>query len=377
MKRYGRASTLLIVLLLSQALAGGENASFGVGWSPLPNTSLRAVCPPNTGQYGFADRCQNGMLAWNGGVIDTRRARLIVWGGGHNDYRGNEIYAITVNPPRVERLTNPSPPNLPLNTTNCTTSLADGTPNSRHTYGGLAYIEHIDRMFVYGGSLGCGPGHFGGDTWTFSFTTNTWQEMKPSGPQPRYDAGVVAAYDRNTRKVFLHDAWDLFAYTFETNSYQRLASGNHIDYHMTAAVDPVRKKLIIVGGTAGSGGGVSVYDIGARSGYGRQQWTTTGGDRIVHTASPGLAYDPDSDRMVAWAGGDTVYRLNMDTRMWTAHSFSGGPDTAPENGMFGRWGYLAPYGVFVTVTSVDSNAYVLRLADTPRTGDPAPAASPR
>jgi hypothetical protein len=37
------------------------------------------------------------MAAWGGGAHDTKRDRLIVWGGGHGDYGGNELYAFDVN----------------------------------------------------------------------------------------------------------------------------------------------------------------------------------------------------------------------------------------------------------------------------------------
>ncbi len=351
-----------------------EAQTFASGWSELANTKLQTVCPPNSPEYEFKSFCKNVILAWNGGTVDTRRSRLIIWGGGHRDYAGNEIYALDVGTRTMQRLTDPSPPNLPISTPTCPEALADGRPNARHTYGGVAYIEHADRLFVYGGSLACGPGNFGGDTWTFSFTSLTWQRMNPSGPQPRYDAGIVAAYDPNSRKVFLHDAHDLYAYTFETNSYERLASGNFIDYHMMAAVDPVRKRLVIIGGTASNHGGLMVYDIGPGSMYNAQRWT--GEAAVVNALSPGIAYDPGSDRMVVWVGGGTVYSLNMDTQAWTTQTLSGGPGAAPENGTFGRWGYVPEAGVFVTVTGANVNAYALRLNGLPPSLAPDPPPAP-
>lgn len=300
------------------ARANAETPGFVAGWSPLANTEIRDVCPPRTAAYDFSNRCQNVILAWNSGAVDTARSRLIIWGGGHSDYAGNELYALDVATRTVQRLTDPSPPNLPTNTPDCTDTLADGRPNSRHTYDGMAYIAHADRLFVYGGSLACGPGHFGGDTWTFHFPSLTWQRMDPSGPQPRFDAGVVTAYDPNSGKVYVHDAHNLYAYSFETDSYDLLAADNHIDYHMTAAVDPMRRKLVIIGGPDENDGGVTVYDIGPNSSFNRERWPT--GPPIVSEASPGLAYDPGSDRMVAWNGGDTVHLLDMETRSWSSRT---------------------------------------------------------
>ena len=36
------------------------------------------------------------VYAWSGGTVDTVKGRLLVWGGGHSDYWGNELYALDV-----------------------------------------------------------------------------------------------------------------------------------------------------------------------------------------------------------------------------------------------------------------------------------------
>jgi hypothetical protein len=164
--------------------------------------------------------------------------------------------------------------------------------------------------------------------------------------------------------VYLHDLSRLYAYSLESNSYQQLSPDpgtTLIDYHMTAAIDPKRRKFVIVGGPAANGGGVTVYDIGTASSYTPERWSTTGGETILNAASPGLAYDPVSDRMVAWHGGGSVYLLDLDARAWSVRTLPGGPGGAAANGTFGRWDYVPALGVFVTVSSVDDNARVLRL----------------
>jgi len=49
------------------------------------------------------------MTAWSGGAFDTTRDRLVVWGGGHADYPGNELYVFDLGTLRWQRLTDPSP----------------------------------------------------------------------------------------------------------------------------------------------------------------------------------------------------------------------------------------------------------------------------
>jgi len=91
----------------------------------------------------------NVIGAWCSGVLDTKRNRLVVWGGGHNDYYGNEVYAFDISTFTWHRLNDPSP----IKDKNiCGPYNPDSTPVSRHTYGGLAYIAHADRFFGLGGS---------------------------------------------------------------------------------------------------------------------------------------------------------------------------------------------------------------------------------
>src|SRR5262249_3862293 len=161
--------------------------------------------------------------------------------------------------------------------------------------------------------------------------------------------GIVTAYDPNTGKVFLHDSLNLFAYSPANNAYEQLTnndSGNSIDYHMSATIDPKRKKFVILGG-----GQAWIYDISGNK-FTLKPLIGTGGSAIVNAGYPGLAYSSTRDRIVAWKGGDTVYELNLDTNSWTSTSYSGGPSAA-RWGVFGHWQYSPTLDVFVTVSNTD------------------------
>lgn len=340
------------------------------GWHEVPDTQLRRVCaaengfPQVNGNYG----CFGITGAWNGAVFDTSRNRMIVFGGGHGDYYGNEIYAFDLRDKTMRRITDPGLPPA----SSCTEAIAGGSqPNSRHTYDGIEYIQSVDRMFVFGGSLACSSGNFGRDTWTFDFSAMRWQRMNPSGPLPRALAGILTAYDPNTGLVFLHDLQHLYSYDFSRDAYTRLSTtGVQFGYHMNATIDPKRRKFVIVGwDREANAGRVYEYDIGSGSNYLVRQIQTSGGSTVVRTYYPGIDYDPVSDRIVAWSedSPNLVYSLDLDSRTWTSQSFAGGP-TPAGNGTHGRWKYSAESGVFVLVNRVDQNVRVLRLG--------APAAKP-
>ena len=353
--------------------AAAQGIPAGLGWHELPGTALRTVCPPNNFKgtdYDFYDSCHMVTQAWNSAVMDTRRNRLIVWGGGHGDYLGNEVYAVDLNPLKVSRLTDPGLP-LPRGK-DCPEALVDGTqPNSRHTYDAIAYIEHADRMWALGGALApCG--RLGNGTWTFDLGTLTWEPRKPKGDTPIGGSGIVSGYDPVSGKVCLDDGEYFYSYDLKEDRYDRLSGSNGIGYHSTAVIDPVRRKFVIVGG-----GKVHVYDIaktGGLLGPSRRILSTKGGDPIVTSVYPGLAFDPVTGRIVAWNGGDTVYSLELETGVWTPTTYPGGPGAALRRGTYKRWSYSPASGVFVVVNMMRSNAFAFRLS--PPLGAGAPAASP-
>ncbi len=363
-KRHDLALSLGLILTFGAANYAAAALPTALGFSALPNTKIRSVCAADHGfpQVGGNDGCPGITLAWNGGVFDTARNRMIVWGGGHRDYEGNEIYAINLDTQTIERITDPGLPTA----SSCTEAIAGGTqPNSRHTYDGIEYVPGADKMFVFGGSLACSTGEFGADTWMFSFATKTWQRMNPSGTNPRAIPGIVTAYDPNTGLVFLYDDLFFYSYNPSTNAYTRLTSVQQaIGYHLNATIDPVRKKFIMVGFDSVAGGGrVWSVDIAPGSTYSLQQVATNGGSAIIGTLYPGVAYDPVADRIVGWSDNtpNVVYSLNLDTRQWTATSASGGP-TPAGNGTHGRWRYSPTSNAFVLVNRVDDDVLIYRAS---------------
>jgi hypothetical protein len=344
------------------------------GFHQLANTRLRPVCAAENGfpQVHGNVGCRGITYAWNSGAFDSRRNRVIIFGGGHNDYYGNEIYAVNVASSTVQRLTDPGLPPA----SSCTEAIAGGAqPNSRHTYDGMEYMPNIDRLFIFGGSLACNAGNFGADTWTFDFATMRWQRMNPSGAQPQAGPGALTAYDPATGRVFLHDRHYLYSYDFATNSYTRHTNSDvSIGYHMSAVIDPVRKKFVMVGWSSTDGAGrVYMYDITPGGSYAFSQVSTTGGGGVVESYYPGLAFDPNTNLITVWSENQTsrVYTLDLGTRQWSYTTHTGGPVPAG-NGVNGRWQYSAASGVFVLVNRVDDNVVVFRPGASPPADTTAP-----
>lgn len=328
-------------------------------WVEIPNSKIRS-CVPSAAQYP-AIQASSGpksiIGAWNGGLFDTKRDRFIVWGGGHADYYGNEVYAFDLGTLGWTRITDPYPApvmNIEEN--------PDGTPNSRHNYGGNAYIAHADRFFTLGGSLagmGSAPCTL---TWTFDFDSLRWSNRKPA-TRPTVSFGATSSYDPESRLVYWGSLWGFWSYNHDSNRWTRLAQDFYF-YEHNSCIDTKRGLFIAVGN-----GRVVCYDIRNKN-WKRQLWATTG-DTSGITGKPGVDYDPVNDRIVAWKGGD-VYGLNPDTKAWTVHHGMGKVSPCASNGTYGRWRYVPSLGAFITVGHIDSNVFLYKLPSPAAAESPVP-----
>ena len=362
-------SIVLFNLLAFSPSAPADSLPGEPGWTSVPNSALQSVCPPSTVGYEFPGFCRYVVSAWNSAIADTKRGRLVIWGGGHADYFGNEVYAFDLNSLRMLRLNDPSP----INTSGkCVETLSDGAPNSRHTYGSLAYLASVDRLFAFGGSLNS-CGFFSNATWTLDLQALKWKKMDPPGDAPSALPGVVADYDANSRLVFLHDTAAFWQYDYDSNRYRKLAA-SAINYRMSATIDPKRRIFLVFGAAGSSGGGLKAISIAPGSDHSIKDWSGSAASTcgpLVGASYPGLAYDPMIDRIVGWPNfGDTIYIFNPDTKSCTTQTFSGGPpdsshqgSTHTTNGTYGRFRYFPEKGVFVVVNEASNNTYILRLDD--------------
>lgn len=327
------------------------------GWYQIPNTKVSDVCPDYPDVRGNTG-CAAVTAAWNGGIADTKRNRLVFGGGGHMDYFGNELYALNLadDPITLVRLYEPT---RKPNVKECPDAYYDGNPSSRHTYSGLAYIPEADRLFMFSGAKSsCGYG--GNDTWTLDLDTLKWKHQDPTvgGPIGGCD-GCVAAYDPNTHKVYVENNAAFWSYDYSKNTYTRLNENASTDYHLTGVIDPVRRLFLEFGA-----GQLKAFSIAAKSKYAIQAWDAQvqGCDALVHVAYPGLAYDPAIDRIVGWAGGDSVYLFDPDKKLCTLVTYPSGPGPQQGNGTHGRFRYFPGLDVFALVNDWKQNAFLLKLS---------------
>jgi len=162
----GGGSTVVWELVLTEApTASAASASESPleklrpgEWYEAPDSKLSVseVWPPRPTPPGDPAAI---IKAWSGGTYDTKRDRLILHGGGHGDYAGNELYVFDVNTFKWSRPWGPSKevPNIGLQPDGLDV-YPDGSPASVHTYDGVVYLPVQDKLWRGGGSLWSGSG---------------------------------------------------------------------------------------------------------------------------------------------------------------------------------------------------------------------------
>ena len=335
---------------------GCQSAFASLGWHQIPNTKLSGVCADDSPVRGNTG-CAAIASAWNGAIADTKRNRLLIWGGGHSDYLGNELYSLDLSSMQMGRLNEAAEPA----TTGCQEEIgAPPAPNSRHTYGGLSYVAHRDQMFVFGGALapsGCASHAI----WALNLEGLRWERKDPvkGSTFQRMSDIPNSDYDPVTKKVYFSNTYsgEFGAYDAETNTVAVLRARHSDGFPngISSVVDPTRRLFLSVGN--GFAGGYRLTD-GAPFDWSMRMH---GCGPVRDALYPGMAYDPDLKRVVLWAGGGTVYLLDPDTKSCAAVTYPGGPGTQQPNGTHGRFRYFPSLGLFALLNDWKEDAWTLCL----------------
>ncbi len=359
------AAAMACVLLAATSARGDAIDDLSPGtWYEIPNTNMRDVCPPDSADYDWSFYCANAIAAWNGGVLDTARGRLIVWGGGHGDYKGNEVYAFDLQSLTWARIWGPTPDaQIPSGGTH--EVYDDGNPGSRHTYSGLTYLpEPYDAMISMGGAL-WQTGFYGAGVWRYELGSDSWTRLADGPGEQSY--GDPSVFDPETEHVFRRGNSRMYEYDPATDTFMPRApsDGGFWASNVSADLDLATRTMVIVGE-----GRLDLYHLDTDTYEQDVALEGAGVSELFGNLSPGVAWDPQQERMVVWGGGLDVYTFDVDARAFSQHAGAGDDpgEITPSGGAFGRFRYAPSRNVFVYVDHVDKNVFVYRMSK--GTGEP-------
>ena len=337
-------------------------------WLEIQDSHLDALDPeddsvlnpnwPEDAPWHGVEGLRGIMDDWSSAAYDTRRDRLVVWGGGHSGYAGNEVYAFDVNTLRWARLTNPSV----VVDYDGTTLYPDGQPRARETYNYLQYLPAFDQMMSFGGGNLYPCCVYTTEIAAFDFVTRTWNTTRfASRPEEGDSFSSIAAVDDATGHVWFIGGGENHVAEFDPVAN---AWATHAPYYMllyrNGTIDPIRRKFVWFGWQ----GDTTAFDLNDPDTPPAVQ--PTSGDREMELVGfPGVAWDPVHRLLVAWGDGTDVYTLDTATWIWKRVSAEPGNAVIPTrpniDGTHGRFRYVASKDVFVLVNNVDENVFFYRL----------------
>lgn len=332
-------------------------------WTTLPGTALDPWCRsrglPENGEP-TAYRCGNVIRAWGGGAFDAGARAMILFGGGHNDYAGNEVYAFDLATAawRVVRPPTPMAQVVPSRDT-----YADGTPVSRHTYDGFAYLPDRQRLLVWGGARYQDGGSTWA-TWLLDTATGAWTRKADfSHPSPGGAYWMGSDYDQASGKVYARTEAGLFAYDVAGDAWARLADFGYPPYWPERATSNNRRGVVVpdrhlfftVGGKTNRTEVTDqlVWDLAAGADA-SASWPPRGDTTAIERTAPGADLDTAADAIVAWSGGAPAI-LSLADGTWRPGSATGAPAAQVPTGTFGRFRYVAYLNVFVLVNEPEED----------------------
>ena len=388
-------------------------------WAKLNLNRYSSVWTPADQRASNRSPASN-ISAWSGAAWDSRRKRLMIWGGNIGYEEGNEFYIFDAVTGLWSRGALPSA----VTVENGITTPVDGifaAPTSGESWDNVVYLENADRVAVMGISRGgvnwldpitllaTGPYFFDpdrADPDKVSGLTGSqvkperypdviggemWQnrDSMPNSLRGGGKHGVTAYINGGDRDIVLFSTkWDhLYRYTVfdvdapETDRWEligsRPASGR--DGYGAGDYDPSRRLFVKTLGHQ-----FSYWVVPPTGKAGRAIAFTPANLSGVPVEQPimfhGVAYDPVLDGFMLWSGGDTVWFLKPPAKLgptgWTLERFvpSGvGPRISGlYTGVFGKWVYLKDEGAYIgVIDEVNGDVFVYK----PDYGDSMPPPS--
>ena len=349
-------------------------------WIELPNTALLAsAAMANVPAFASGNWNNNysgaslaGQSAYSGGCIAAATSELVVMGGGHSDYCGNEIYSLNLSDnapswyqwfPPSQALANSSSSGsgVPYN--------LDNTPAARHTYWNIHFINSRNKLYTFLAQAvwGNGNGKFA-TVDSCAYRARAWDPMgtNPNAPSAgAFDLGMIKDASEN---IWYHDSasGELYKWTAATNSWTTVANVNVAQGDgQPYCCDTKRTRMVRTANGPTPAGWLNLGNPSA----GFNNVTMSG---TITPSVGGLVYDPVVDCFwyLPYAQGSTavLYQINPTTWTVTTAAVTGsvpGNQTSggPGDGYFhGRFNYVPNLKGLVFMLDNQTNVYFMRTA---------------
>ncbi|MFA5313416.1 MAG: LamG-like jellyroll fold domain-containing protein, partial [Methanomassiliicoccales archaeon] len=307
---------------------------------PYSNLSNNTWVHLDDGNFGPAA----GILAYSGMAVDTIHNKLVIIGGGHGDYSGNDVWTWDIANKNWQKMYEPD--NFYANMNTCLANVdninfpgmwtSTYRPITRHTYDTVDFDDRNGIVIMGGASTFIG---FDGgpifrydahepytsgcypisplDTWSYNLNTNSWTYRGSELASAPSSLGT-SAYDSYNGQMIsitsLHNLAVVWTYNPTTNLWAQKNSINapFLSSDTTATYDSKRKVLYYFAGDYPPSNELWKYDISSET------WTKIQPQGTLPLAGGGYgtAYDSVSDVLLVF-GTDGLWVYDPNTNQWT------------------------------------------------------------
>lgn len=302
-----------------------------------------------------------GILAYSGGWYDPDAHQFCIFGGGHYNYSGNEVWCfdiaalkwremypadVVTDPPyngadqgAYNNYDNENYPGALFHPAG--EGIADARPMSRHSYDQLEYVNGYGAVAWGGYTWGDSQTPWCNrcmDTWVFNFADAAWTFLyNGKNPSPNEVAGSGAsAYSSRDGILFAKVLQETWSYDPKKNTWRKLSTRGNPPWSIegTLEYDPTHSKLYYFGGNYEVNHTLWEFDIPGRRWQSLQPKGS--GPNGESNNGPGLAYDTKNDVLAVYFGG-TIWIYDVSAEQWETIR----PDVRPTDSsyVFGRFRY--------------------------------------
>lgn len=362
----------------------------GLSWIPAPGTidgialnTLSSVDPDpsRTSTYAGNEGQQAVLADWTGGAFATDYSKygaLILHGGGHAGYYGNEVYAFDLTT-RQFVMCGTNYPLTSFSDNQTEGEIATNIPASSHTYNHVQYVPGS----VFGNTKGAfvrlqstsnhsTGGGGSGRSHAFDFDDNTWDRFSTNYNASASGGGGEAwtCWDstRNCGWAIGQGGNGLWQGTLSGGllTWAKAGTLNSTAFSSDAVMVHIPHLDVLVMYRAAV---VRVIDLNGNLNSAPTSVTTSG--TAPNTTACGFEWCPPLGVVALWKSGMTVYMLKPPTSsplsstwVWTSETLTGDTPTTPTNGPYSKWKWAPSVNCFVYVGSRTGDVYAFRLTGT-------------
>lgn len=323
-------------------------------WLELTGTPMSALAPDRAGHPGWGVIGPRAVTdAWGGGAFDTRRNVLLLTGGGHGDYGGNEIYEFALQTRTWSRTTEPSP--MREVEPGRFEVLGSEAPVSSHSYDGLTFVPDAGAMFKFGGACYRSGSAYDQHAYLYDTATRTWQRRARA---PRKCLQVVSDLDASNNRVIVGIETGLMQYDVAADRWLQHGQSNSFISASGAVFDPASGRFVVMQAKSGA---IDFYDLHDPD----QRQSTPISATMGWGRHAGMAYDSRRRRITIWDGGADVWMLRTDTWAVERQPAEGSVPSAQfadgrrrSAGIYSRWQYVPDLDAFIGYQHFEDNVWL-------------------